>query len=114
MSILCFFILSQAINAEAIASSKANRARINKLSNQFVSVVQEISGVTTMKSVFSSNPMESYTAMLSLIGPPGFAGKGKGTHQFTYDPKKIGKQMQKRGWSDDLINYVLINASKKN
>jgi len=31
---------------------------------------------------------------------------------FTYDAKKIGKQMGKRGWNDELIQETLTNPSK--
>ena len=45
----------------------------------------------------------------------GFNIFGKGTGKaidFTYDPKKIGKQMSKRGWNNDLIAKTLSNPAR--
>lgn len=37
---------------------------------------------------------------------------GSDSIKFSYDPNKIGKQMSKRGWTDELIQETLNNPAR--
>ena len=68
---------------------------------------------TDNKPISISFSDDAFNVISSVWSGFNIFGKGKSKAiDFTYDSKKIGKQMSKRGWNNDLIAKTLSNPAR--